>query len=278
MNKSISKLYNINVLRIIGIIILLFIVYSNSAFAETQDTIQIDSNMSAEDIINNIDDEGKKQMILKFFEPIYVYFDNDNSIAHGDSEKIYNRLKTLASMSKEELNDEMKKQLYKLIEETKDSKNDGYFSSEGVAIIKEILPDKLNSIVTAEEFFYKKQFDFLEKSSTHNSTKDSIVREYKKQNTVGYTSLEGKAYCLTVYIEWKTKSGKIVSKKSSYSTWTNTLWSVEGVKKITDTIDSRGFGNIVYKGRFKHNVGLPVIKTIRNEAWFYGDGGCDWSY
>lgn len=81
-------------------------------------------------------------------------------------------------------------------------------------------------------------------------------------------------YC---YNLMESKEQKITGRSTSATTWNNGLWTQKSKKKVTDTIDSRGFSHIVWKAKFQHKIGMPIIKTVPNGAWFYGDGGCDWN-
>lgn len=225
-------------------------------------------------LINNIKDEYKKDLIIKLFEPICVTVESEECIAGDGSDETIKTIKRLINMTNSELEQELSYNVKKLTTEAQEIEGKVFFTEEGINIVQEYCPEDMNKVnAINNKMKYDKEINYKDVIRRANANK-----LYKKSNTLGYTCAEGRAFSLTVNIEWVVNiKKKITSKSTSASTWNNGLWTRKELKKTKDTIDSRGFGNISWRTRFQHKVGMPVIKTINNGAWFYADGGCDWN-
>lgn len=252
-----------------------------SAFAGAS-TPRITEGIDASDpvtLISSIQDKEKREMIERLYTPIYVSYEsgelNENIDEYDDINSTIDNIKRLRKLSLIELQIEMKKRISELIRESMSKKSIGYFTDEGVELVKEYCPTEINMIRTEQNFNIDYALGKLQ--YVGDAEEKAGSKPYDSTNTVGYTCAEGRAFALTVTIKWSVKNKKIVSRSSTSSTWTNGLWTRKSKKKTVDKIDSRGFGHIVWKARFQHKVGLPVIKHVNNGAWFYADGGCDWN-
>lgn len=221
-----------------------------------------------------VQDVKKRDIIAEILEPTYITV-SDDFYSPGESEQQALERSTakiidkLSKLSCSELNEKLKSDQAKTAKLVNNS-DEAYFLDDNQEIVTGLPKYELNEPRTLNTLDDANLVSLM-------STETSATKSYSRSTTVYYKCAEGVAYSLAAKISWKAKNKKIIKYSSKASTWTNGLWSRKYFKKTSDAINSRGFGHIVYTAKFQHNVGVPVTKTIKNGAWYYGDGGCDWN-